>query len=209
MPMTSGSLRNGIAALHLHLEQTHAMLTDLDGQVGDGDLGITLRKAFRALDELAPHLPDDLGQAFMAMATAVMRVSSSSFGTLFATSLMSAAKATKGKTALEWTEVPPLMHAARDAMSARGKAALGDKTVLDALHHAADGAALHSQPADMITAAAKGINAALDAFRGKPAMIGRARIFGDRTIGLDDPGMVALREMVEALTTIIATSTKP
>lgn len=208
MAMTTLSLRSGITALREHLETTHAMLTDLDGLVGDGDLGITLLKAFRELDRVAPDLPDDLGQAFMAMASAVTRVSSSSFGTLLATSLMSAAKVTRGKTAAAWTEVPDLMIAAREAMSARGKAALGDKTVLDALDYAAREAAHHALPADIVVAAAKGIDAALNAFRDKPAKIGRARIFGVRTIGLDDPGMVALREMVQSLTTAVPAASK-
>ena len=39
----------------------------------------------------------------------------------------------------------------------------------------------------------------LDAFRDKPNRMGRARMFADKTIGLDDPGMVALLRMVEAL----------
>jgi dihydroxyacetone kinase-like protein len=41
--------------------------------------------------------------------------------------------------------------------------------------------------------------AALDAFRDKPNRIGRARMFADKTIGMDDPGMVALLRMVDAL----------
>jgi len=40
----------------------------------------------------------------------------------------------------------------------------------------------------------------MDRLRGKPAQIGRARIFGDRSIGLDDPGMVVFRTMLQALT---------
>ncbi|SDX05096.1 dihydroxyacetone kinase subunit L [Roseicitreum antarcticum] len=204
MGLTTPALRHGIAVIRTHLEGQHAALSELDGQVGDGDLGITLIKAFRELDGIAPDLPEDLGQAFMMMASAVSKVSSSSFGTLLATSLMSAAKATRGETALDWATVPTLMDAACAAMSARGKAQLGDKTVLDALDAAAREATKASDPDAMAIAAVKGINAALDTFRDQPAKVGRARIFGDRTIGLDDPGMVALREMAHALTCSIA-----
>lgn len=200
MALTSSGLRKGITALRVHLEDTHATLTELDGQIGDGDLGITLIKAFRELDGIDTDLPEDLGQAFMTLAAAVSKVSSSSFGTLLATSLMSAAKATRGETALDWAKVPALMDAAGVAMSARGKAQLGDKTVLDALDAAAREAAKTAEPVAMAKAAVRGIDAALDAFRDQPAKVGRARIFGDRTIGMDDPGMVALREMAHALT---------
>jgi phosphoenolpyruvate---glycerone phosphotransferase subunit DhaL len=199
MAMTTASLQAGIAAVLAHLDGTHAMLTELDGRVGDGDLGITLIKAFRELDRIAPDLPADLGQAFMAMAQAVAKVSSSSFGTLLATSLMTAAKATRGQTALDWAALPPILIAAREAMSARGKAALGDKTVLDALQGAADAATGVTNPAQMASAALTGIDAALDRFRDQPCRAGRARIFGDRTVGMDDPGMIALREMVAGL----------
>ncbi|QYK41740.1 MAG: dihydroxyacetone kinase subunit L [Paracoccaceae bacterium] len=199
MAMTTASLQAGIAAVLAHLDDTHAMLTELDGQVGDGDLGITLIKAFRELNRIAPDLPPDLGQAFMVMAQGVAKVSSSSFGTLLATSLMTAAKATRGQTALDWAALPPILIAGREAMSARSKANLGDKTVLDALQSAAEAAEGTTEPGAMATAALSGIGTALDAFRDQPCKVGRARIFGDRTVGMDDPGMIALREMVNGL----------
>lgn len=175
------------------------MLTEPDGRIGDGDLGITLLKAFRERDRTAPDLPDDVGQAFMAMASAVARASGSSFGTLLATSLMSAARATRGETAVDWARVPALMDAAGAAMAARSKASLGDKTVLDALDSAARAAEAAATPAEMAEAAHAGILAALDSFRDRLARMGRARIFGHRTVGIDDPGMVALREMALAV----------
>ena len=202
MPMTTASLRTGIAAIARRIEASHAMLSEIDGKVGDGDLGITLLKAFRELDRIAPDLPDDLGQAFMMMASGVAKVSSSSFGTLLATSLMSAAKATKGETSIEWDRVSALMTGAREAMSARGKASLGDKTVLDALDAAARAGEGAAQPGPLALAAVSGIGTALDAFRDQPSKVGRARIFAERTIGMDDPGMIALREMAAALSGI-------
>jgi dihydroxyacetone kinase-like protein len=168
MALTTQSLRIGIATILAHLDDTHARLTELDGQIGDGDLGITLLKAFRELDRVAPGLPEDVGQAFMAMAQAVAKVSSSSFGTLLATSLMTGAKATKGETAVEWTRLPDLLIAAREAMSARGKANLGDKTVLDPLQAAAEAAQGIADPAALARAALGGIDVALEAFRDKP-----------------------------------------
>ena len=92
----SSSLRHAIASILAVLEAEHERLTSLDGQVGDGDLGITLIKAFRELDRIKGDLPDDLGQALMQGAAAVAKVSSSSFGTLLATSMMAVAKQTKG-----------------------------------------------------------------------------------------------------------------
>jgi dihydroxyacetone kinase-like protein len=84
-------------------------------------------------------------------------------------------------------------------MSARGKASLGDKTVLDAVSAAASVSAGLDDPAEIRSRVLPAVDAALDEFRGKPSKIGRARIFADRSIGLDDPGMVAFKVMLGAL----------
>ncbi len=199
MPLTVVSLRYAIQRILAALETEHENLTSLDGQIGDGDLGITLLKAFRELDRIKADLPDDLGQAFMQSAAAVSRVSSSSFGTLLATSLMATARQTKGMDAVAWTEVSGFLQRAVEAMQARGKASLGDKTVMDAVTGAAGAMAGLKGPDAMLAAARQGTAAALDTFRDKPSKIGRARIFAERTVGMDDPGMVAFKVMVEAL----------
>lgn len=199
MPVDVPALRHAITAILAELETEHANLTELDGKIGDGDLGITLLKAFRELDRLKDGLPDDLGAALLESASAVAKVSSSSFGTLFATGLIAVSKLTKGKASAPWSEVPCLLDAAVQAMSARGKASLGDKTVLDALDAAFRAAGNETEPAVMREAAARAVDAALDEFRGKPAKIGRARIFADKTIGLDDPGMAAIKVMINGL----------
>lgn len=199
MGLTVVSLRHAIAVDLAALEVEAERLTSLDGQIGDGDLGITLLKAFRELDKLAATLPDDVGMALMQCASAVSRVSSSSFGTLFATCLMTAAKATKGRSVVPWSELPDCLDASVAAMMARGKAALGDKTVMDAVSAAAAAARVESEPEAMLAAARSGAAAALAAFRDQPNKVGRARIFAERTIGLDDPGMVAFKVMLDAL----------
>jgi dihydroxyacetone kinase-like protein len=199
MPLTVGSLQHAISAILARLETEHEGLTELDGRIGDGDLGITLIKAFRALDEIKSGLPADIGMALMQCAAAVTKVSSSSFGTLLATSLMTTAKATKGRTEVDWAEVPGLIDKAVEAMAVRGKSSLGDKTVLDALSGAAKASAGKTDPVAMLSAAQAGIDRALDDFRDKPNKIGRARIFADRTVGMDDPGMVALKVMASGL----------
>ena len=191
MALDTAALRAGIAAVTARLETEHAMLTELDGRLGDGDLGITLLKAFRALDALAPTLPDDdLGKAFQAAAMAVNKASSSSFGTLFATALMAAAP---------WSDVSGLVTGAMEAMAKRGRASLGDKTVLDSLAAVAAATNGLSDPAALLAAARRGADEALAACNGRIARIGRARIFAEKTIGMDDPGMMAFKVMVDGL----------
>ena len=78
-----------------------------------------------------------------------------------------------------------------------GSAALGDKTVLDTIDAAAR--ALDSHPEDSVSAVITAVDETLALFRDRECKIGRARIFADRSVGLDDPGMVAFRVMVGAL----------
>jgi dihydroxyacetone kinase-like protein len=170
----------------------------LDGQLGDGDLGVTMQRGGRELAKVLPTLPDDVGMALLACAQAMTRVSGSSYGTLLATGLMAAAKATRGRTEVPWSELSALLLGALEAMMARGKASLGDKTVLDVLDAAAraiDGVA----PPDMLAAASGAVDDTMARMRGQPAKIGRARIFAERSVGLDDPGMLAFREMLRGL----------
>ena len=54
-------------------------------------------------------------------------------------------------------------------------------------------------PARSPGAAARAVDEALDAFRETRATVGRARMYGDKTLGMDDPGMLAMRTIVRAL----------
>ena len=199
MPLSSPVLADGLRHIAAHMETVADDLNALDGQLGDGDLGVTMTRGGRALLEILPTLPADVGMALLACAQAMTKVSGSSYGTLLATGLMAAAKATRGRTEVPWEETATLLRGAMAAMIARGKASLGDKTVLDALDAAAGAAEGKHDPADILAAAAAAVDAALERMRGMQAKVGRARIFGERSVGLDDPGMRAFREALHGL----------
>lgn len=199
MGLTTAVLRDGLARIADGIGRHADELNTLDGQLGDGDLGVTMNRASSGVRDVLDGLPDDLGQAFMACAQAVNKAASSSFGTLTATGLMAVAKATRGKTGIPWAEVPALIRQAREKMMERGRSNLGDKTVLDALEAVATAAEGLDDPAAMLAAADAATGATLDAFRDKPNQIGRARIWAEKSVGLDDPGMVAFKRVLEVL----------
>ena len=176
------------------MERDVAELNELYGKRGDGDLGVTMTRGMRAIMALKDTLPDDLGMALLACAQAFTKSSGSSYGTLMATGLMAAAKTLKGRTDVTSQDIAGLVADARDKMQARGKAELGGKTVLDSLDALA--IALAAEPS--ADAAKRAVTDALDAFRDKPATVGRARIFGEKSVGLDDPGMLASELIVTA-----------
>ncbi len=197
--LTRETLAAGLARVAAHMEGAADALNTLDGQLGDGDLGVTIVRGGREVTALLPDLPEDVGMALMEVAQGFTRTSGSSFGTLTATGLMAAAKATKGRGAVPWSEVPGLVMAAFEMMRTRGKAELGDKTVLDALHAAATAAEGLDDPEAILRAMRAAVDATMDAMRGQEARIGRARIFGEKSKGLDDPGMLAFRHMLQGL----------
>lgn len=199
MTLTTADLRAAITRLTAAMEREFEALNAADGALGDGDLGVTLTRGMRAITELAPTLPEDLGQALLACAQAFTKTSGSSYGTLMATGLMSMAKTLRGKTSVDVADLPALIAGARDAMQARGKADLGGKTVLDSLDAVAKATADLTDPAAMADAAASAARRSLDDMRGKIATIGRARIFGEKTIGMDDPGMLAMTAIIAAI----------
>jgi len=188
-----------IDRLKAAMEREFDRLNAADGALGDGDLGVTMTRGMVLVAETAPDLPDDLGQALLRCAQAFTRSSGSSYGTLLATGLMAMAKATKGRTTIDVAELSGLVGAAQDAMIARGKAELGGKTVLDSLDAVAKALDGVADPATAAEAAPRAARAALDAFRDRPATVGRARIFAEKSRGLDDPGMLAMALIVDAV----------
>ena len=197
--LTRDSLATGLGRIASHVESAADELNTRDGELGDGDLGVTLVRGGREVSSLLPDLPADLGQALLQVAQAFTRASGSSFGTLTATGLMAAAKAVKGRETVPCSEVPGLLRAAIEAMRNRGKADLGDKTVLDAMDAAAAGAEGLEDPGAMRTAMLGAVDRRMDEMRDQRARVGRARIFAEKSEGRDDPGMVAFRHMLAAL----------
>jgi dihydroxyacetone kinase-like protein len=174
-------------------------LNALDGALGDGDLGVTLSRAAERLQTDSPDAAGDVGLLLLNSAKAFSGASGSTYGTLLATGLMAAAKQTKGRSAAPWSEVSGLLGAAGAAMAARGKSQLGDKTVLDVIEAARRATETIDDPAKLTPAAIEAIDAALAEFRTAPFKQGRARIFGEKGIGRDDPGMIAFKRIVESL----------
>ncbi|MFP7674664.1 dihydroxyacetone kinase subunit L [Marivita sp. S0852] len=195
MTITRDTLLSAIDRIAAAMERDFDALNAADGALGDGDLGVTMTRGMRAIVAMKDDLPEDIGMALFQCAQAFTKSSGSSYGTLMATGLMSAAKTLRGQDSIDPDTVPDLIAAARDKMQERGKAELGGKTVLDSLDYLARATA---KADDKAIAAAHAVDQAMEDFRTKKATIGRARIFGEKSIGLDDPGMLAMQSVVKA-----------
>ena len=175
------------------LKADQAMLTELDQAVGDGDLGITAVKLAEALESAAGQGGGaDLGKFLAQTGMALNRAAPSTMGTLMATALMQAGKAVMGKESLAVVDLPQLLRAATEGVQARGKASLGDKTLLDALQPASEAFTAAISAGKSLPIAAEAMVAAARDGRDRVTplrnRIGRAGWLGERTEGKVDPG---------------------
>jgi phosphoenolpyruvate---glycerone phosphotransferase subunit DhaL len=186
------------------LEAQHTALQELDQASGDGDLGVTAGKIAVALREYVQTPPgDDLGKYLASSGMAINKVASSTMGTLLATALMRAGKEAKGLSQLSEQNLAALFSAADLGIQERGKAQLGDKTIVDALHPAAEAFRLAIEASEAPQAAAAKCIAAAEAGRDAVtplrSRIGRASWQGERTEGQVDPGCAALVIILKAI----------
>lgn len=191
----AGAVRRAHEAM-AHLEQ---VLNEADSKLGDGDTGSMLARVIDSLTRVDLSVQSDLGDAFYGLGLASAASTGSSLGTLLSAALMTVGKKIRGRSEVEWSTVSELLAAARDVMLARGGANLGDKTVLDGLDALATATEGLDNAKAVAAASAKSAVDVLARFRDAPCRIGRARMFAERSVGLDDPGMLALARLTEAV----------
>ena len=198
--MTGDELRTLLDRTFEILSESSDELRDLDAAVGDGDLGVTVRGGSSAARQAMRSLPESATPAeiFRALATAISSANPSSFAALVATALLAASRSVATTQSLTRDDVVTIAQQATAAVEKRGKSALGDKTVLDALIpsvRALEAATSDESLAAMIAAARKGI----DETTPNVSRRGRAAWLGERAQGHPDPGAIAYLRFLEAL----------
>ena len=190
-------------ALQEVFAENRQQLTDLDSAVGDGDFGISLDRGFTAVQaELSANPPADLRLVFQNVATVLIRTMGGSSGPLLGTFFLRAAGTCAGKSELAPTDVVALFEAGVEGLQQRGKAALGDKTMLDALIPAVDAmrAALEagSGQAEILERGAAAAEAGMRATITMQARKGRGSYLGERSVGHQDAGATATYLLLKA-----------
>ena len=178
-------------------------LTALDSAIGDADHGANMRRGMTAVVGKLESAPDAgpaalLKSAGMTLVSTVGGASGPLYGTLF----LRMATAAGDRTELDAAGFAAALRAGLDGVVARGKAAPGDKTMLDALVPAVD--ALDARLAegnglrDALNAAADAADAGSDATIPLVARKGRASYLGERSAGHRDPGAASTALLVRA-----------
>jgi dihydroxyacetone kinase-like protein len=192
-------IRRFAASVNEHRDE----LTALDSAIGDADHGVNLDRGMSAvvaaLDAAgSPSAGALFKQVGMTLVSKVGGASGPLFGTLF----LRMATAAGNEEQLDGAGLTGALRAGLDGVAARGKAVLGDKTMIDALAPAVDtlDAALAEQRslADSLAAASAAADKGRDATIPMQARKGRASYLGERSIGHQDPGATSMALLIAA-----------
>ena len=200
--LNSATLQDWLRRAAAAFGEQRAFLTKLDADIGDGDHGENLARGFGAVvAKLSGWEGQTPGALFKSVAMTLIGTVGGASGPLYGSLFLDASKAAGDRaefTLVDWTEV---LDAGVKGVQNRGKAAAGDKTMLDALLPAV--AALRESPDDKLApalqrsadAAAQGAEAT------KPlvARKGRASYLGERSVGHPDPGAISSGMLLKAL----------
>lgn len=192
-----------IAAL---VDQNKMLLTELDTAIGDGDHGANMARGFAAVrQKLESATSADIGALFKLAGMTLLSTVGGASGPLYGGFFLAMAKTASGKTELEKADFQQALEAGLDDIKRRGKAELGDKTMVDALAPAV--ASFEGSPADLgsaLRAAADAARAGMESTRPLQARKGRASYLGERSIGHQDPGATSCWLLLEALARVLA-----
>ncbi|TIM11235.1 dihydroxyacetone kinase subunit DhaL [Mesorhizobium sp.] len=202
----AADLKRMFDAIAVAIEADKDRLCQLDGVIGDADHGIAMALGFGAVrDALAP-LELTATEPTVLLNTAAksfLNAVGASSGPLYATAFMRGAAAVKGKAILTDADVVALFHAMAQGIQDRGKAEIGEKTMVDAWLPAAQavaaayaaGKTLSESLAAALEAAERGAEATKDMIAAK----GRSSRLGERSLGHIDPGAASAVTVIGAM----------
>ena len=185
------------------IEDNKDYLTELDSAIGDADHGINMERGFQAVLLKLPAVADqDIGAICKAVGMTLVSTVGGASGPLYGTFFIQLGAATNGKRELTLQDWAAALEAGVEGVRRRGKAALGDKTMLDSLIPAA--AALKKSAAggaELADALRQSEEAARQGMTGTIPLVarkGRASYLGERSAGHQDPGATSAHLLLQA-----------
>lgn len=183
-------------------------LSEADRNLGDGDHGLGMQRGFTAVKEkLAGTNPaDGIDKLFSAAGMAMISSMGGASGAIFGTLFRDGGKALAGRAELDAAGYADFLRAACDGVTARGKAKPGDKTMVDALHPAAEKAreSANLPLFEAMAAVAAAGEAGREASKAMIATLGRARTLGEASIGHPDAGACSVAIILRTMSDFAA-----
>lgn len=196
------ALFQGVAAIFAEKKEE---LCNMDAQMGDGDLGLTMDKGYGALPALLQENMEagDIGKTLMKGGMKMSSLVPSTMGTLMSSGIMEGGKALKGKDAMGPRELADCLTAFAAGVQKRGKCQPGDRTILDALEAGAQAAAKAAEEGGdlsaVIAAACEGAAQGVEATKDMVPKFGKAAVFAAKAKGVPDQGAMAGLYMPQGL----------
>ncbi len=190
------------------VEENAGTLTRLDAAIGDGDHGTNMSRGFRAVLQRLDGLTDkDFSSVFRAVSMALIGKVGGAAGPLYCSFYLGMGKQLGSAEEATDAELAAALRAGYDAVVARGKAQVGDKTMLDAWDPAlraldeaiAEGVELGPALDRAAAAAAEGMKATIPMIARK----GRASYLGERSRDHQDPGATSSHLILQALADVV------
>jgi len=206
-PLTIGAteVRAALGRCRRIVERHAAYLTRLDVVLGDGDHGDNLVIGFRAVDAMLDEMPADTppGELLRAVGHRLVATVGGASGPLYGTAFLEAGASIGDASTVAPAELAGMLSVASAGLARRGRCALGDKTILDALAPAADTLTREiALGAEFPTAYAAAVAAAAGGMRSTRSLVARrglAMRLGGRAIGHLDPGAVSCFLLLRAI----------
>jgi len=178
-------------------------LTELDAAIGDADHGANMNRGFQAVIAKMPELTGkDIGTVFKTVGMTLLSTVGGAGGPLYGTFFLQAGMKSAGKMEMgleDWTHA---LEAAVDGVVMRGKAELGDKTMVDALTPAVEAlqkALRDSTPlGEALKLSAEAAKQGMEDTIPLVARKGRASYLGERSAGHQDPGATSSYLLLQA-----------
>lgn len=195
----STALAGMIEAVAWRIADERERLNQLDAALGDGDHGTSVAAAFALAVERIAALEDPLPHdVWLAAAKALLNGMGGASGALFGTLFLKGGAGIRGRKTLGKTDMDELWRAGLEGVQERGKAEIGDKTMVDALAPAVEAFAAHDDWMAAWGAAAAAADAGARSTTDMVARQGRAKYLGERGIGHVDPGATTIALMFAA-----------
>jgi dihydroxyacetone kinase-like protein len=190
------------------VEENKDYLTELDAAIGDADHGINMERGFKKVITQLPTVADkDIGSILKMVSMTLISTVGGASGPLYGTLFLRASTVVADKQELSEQDMLAMLQAGLDGIVGRGKAQLGDKTMVDALSPAvtALGQALAAGE-NILSAIQKAVAAAekgMEDTTPMQAKKGRASYLGERSVGHQDPGATSVYLMLQSLLDVI------
>lgn len=208
--ITRQQLPQLMRAIADEMEGRCEQLCQMDAQMGDGDLGLTMKKGFAAAaEEMAASQEPDVGRAIAKCAMKMSSAVPSTMGTLMSSGLLQGGNNLSGQTQIDPAGFVLLLEGFAAGIQKRGKCERDDRTVLDAIGSAADAAAAllrHDSAASLsqlAQAAKEGAQTGVEATAAMQPKFGKAAVHAAKAIGRVDQGAFAAGCMMAAICAFI------